>query len=190
MKRIITLFFLIACIGNIYSQNVQEKANFTLLETGLFVDSITGDSFIVVPFEGKTAEELYQLLMENASLATNDPNHQVSGVENSVVKVRARQHLLTDVVMMLPLSCTGTMIYEFQIKDGKVRVNAPTIEEPCHYGTSDKTCYFRSVAKGYFKKGKLKEKKADEYNRLINKTNNVLNIILGVKSMEQEQNDW
>lgn len=183
------LMVIVLAIG-VYAQDTSTKSTFTLLQTGEFVDSITQKSFIVIPFDEMSAQDIYKHLMENASLVVNNPTEQVSGVEYSVIKVRAQQHLLTDVVMMLPLSCSGTVIYEFQIKDGRVRVNAPMVENPCHYGTSDKVCYFNSVVKGYFKKGKLKEKKAAEFNKLINKTNYIIDVILGKQTIEKSEEDW
>lgn len=191
MKKLLTLMF--AIIGTIIAsaQDSKPLADFTLLESGNFVSAENHEqNFIVIPFEGKSAQEIYQMLMTNAALVVNNPDKQVSGVEYSVVKVNATQHLLTDVVMMLPMSCTGTMYYEFQIKDGRVRVNAPYVGKPCHYGTSDNLCYFDSVVKGYFKKGKLKDKKAAEFNGLIAKTNKVINLILGIMPNESKNEDW
>lgn len=182
---------IIASLGA-FAQDSIPNANFTLLQTGKFVDASSEKESIIIPFDGMSAEEIYKMLFKNAALVVNNPDKQISGVEYSVVKVRAQQHLLTDVVMMLPLSCNGTMIYEFQIKEGRVKVNAPFVEEPCRYGTSDKICYFRSVVKGYFKKGKLKEKKAAEYNNLVNRTNNIINAILGLQDISEqvEEEDW
>lgn len=173
-----------------YAQDSATKSSFILLQSGEFVDSISQKPFIVVPFDGMSSQDIYKHLMENASLVVNNPTEQISGVEYSIVKVRIRQHLLTDVVMMLPLSCTGTVIYEFQVKDGRVKVNAPMVENPCHYGTSDKPCYFNSVVKGFFKKGKLKDKKAAEFNNLIYKTNYIIDVILGKASVENTDEDW
>ncbi len=189
-KTIILLIGLLSIIAS-QAQAMGEMADFTLLETGEFV--VAGnesEKSVVIPFEGKSAEEIYQTLMTNAALVVNNPERQLSGVENSVVKVNITQHLLTDVTMMLPLSCTGTMYYEFQIKDGRVKVNAPYVGRPCHYGTSDKICYFDSVVKRYFKKGKLKEKKAEEFNSLIAKTNLIINTILGLQPTDNTENDW
>lgn len=190
MKKAILLFF--AFIGTIaYAQETSEKADFTLLPDGSFVTSSDDKkSYIVIPFDGQTDKEIYQKLIVNASLVVNNPSEQVSGVEYSLIKARTKQHLLTHVLMGLPLSCTGTIIYEFQIKDGRVRVNAPMVEEPCKYGTSDQTCYFSDVVKGYFKKGKLKEKKANEFNQLIDKTNKTINTILGLEAVEKSEEDW
>lgn len=181
MKKLFTILALMFGIIPCFAQIQANKVDFTLLETAQFVCSEDhADTFYVIPFEDKSAEELYSMLMQNATLVVNNPDKQVAGVENSVVKVRAEQSLLTEVVMMLPLQVTGTVIYEFQIKDGKIRVNAPYVEGGCHYGTSARPASFKSAVKGYFKKGQLKEKKAAEFNHLIAKTNNVINTILGV----------
>lgn len=191
MKKLLLFIIGLMVLIPIHAQSISEQADFTLLETGVFVNAENHEqNYVVIPFEGKSAEEIYHALMTNAALIVNNPEKQVSGVEYSVVKVNAEQHLLTDVVMMLPLSCTGTMYYEFQIKDGRVKVNAPYVGNSCHYGTSDRPCYFDSVVKGYFKKGKLKEKKAEEFNRLVNKTNMVINTILGLNKTEGQGEDW
>lgn len=191
MKKILNIVILSLLFMTASAQSVNLQADFTLLETGSFVSAENHEKdFVVIPFEGKSQQELYQMIKTNASLVVNHPDQQVSGVEFSVVKVNIEQHLLTDVVMMLPLSCNGIVYYEFQIKDGRVKVNAPYVGRPCHYGTSDKTCYFDSVVKGYFKKGVLKEKKAEEFNGLINQTNLIINSILGLTNLENQAEDW
>ena len=192
MKKILLLVIgRLACISS-YAQVQAQKADFTLLKTGNFVAADSIDcNYFVIPFEGKTAEEIYKTLTTNAALVVNNPDKQVSGVEYSVVKVNIEQHLLSDVVLGMPLSCTGTMYYEFQIKDGRVKVNAPYVGKPCHYGTSDRVCYFSSVVKGYFKKDTLKEKKAAEFNALVKKTNLIINAILGIQPLQStESEDW
>lgn len=190
-KRVFSLIVGMIAVLMVSAQSKQPGANFTLLPSGKFIvaDSVES-TFIVIPFDGMTSQEIYQKLMTNAALVVDNPEKQVSGVEFSVVKVNIKQHLLTDVVLGLPLSCTGTMYYEFQIKDGRVRANAPYVSEPCRYGVSNNICYFSSVTKGYFKKGKLKEKKAAEYNRLVTTTNLIYDIILGLKEVNNKQEDW
>lgn len=190
MKKVYLIIWSMVVALISYAQTA-EKANFTLLESGEFVVADTDNSkYIVIPFENKSAEELYKTLMANAALAVDNPDEQVSGVEYSVVKVNVTSHLLNDVIMMIPFSCTGTIYFEFQIKDGRVRVNAPYVTDLCHYGVSDKICYFTQVVKGYFKKGKLKEKKASEFNSFINKTNLFIDSILGIKPDATDDMDW
>lgn len=134
---------------------------FTLLESGNFIDADNDSKdFIVVPFEGKTSEEIYRILLTNAALVVNNPEKQVSGVEYALVKINVTQNLLTDIKMGIPLAVNGTEYFEFQIKDGRVKVNAPYINDFCHYGTTNNTCSFKKVLNGYFKNGKLKEKKS------------------------------
>lgn len=191
MKRILLIVLGVLAAISLYAQVNKQGVNFTLLPTGKFVVADSAKSeYVIIPFEGMTAKEIYNKLMTNAALVVNNPDKQVSGVEFSVVKVNITQHLLTKKLMGLPLSCTGTMYYEFQIKDGRVKVNAPYVEEPCHYGVSDRICYFKSVTEGYFKKGKLKEEKAEEYNSLIERTNLICDSILGIKEVQNQQEDW
>lgn len=167
-----------------------DRVNFTLLPTGQFVDSVTGEDYVVIGFPGDSVAHIYATLMRNISLVMNNPDKQIFGIEPSLIKAHAQMSLLVDKVMMLPLMCNGEVIFEFQIRDERVKVAAPSVTEPCHYGTTDNICYFSNVTKGYFKNGKLKEKKAGDYNKLLRKINNVVNTILGKGEVQTVETDW
>ena len=66
----------------------QELANFVLMPNGTY-QTEDGQDFIVIPFEGKTAHQIYQELATNVGSTFNDPSKVMSGVEDASIKIRA-----------------------------------------------------------------------------------------------------
>ena len=53
--------------------SAQELVSFKVTPDGNFVSS-TGEDFVVVPFEGKNAHQIYQMLASNVGSVYNDPS--------------------------------------------------------------------------------------------------------------------
>lgn len=77
---------------------------------------------------------------------------------------------------------------EFRIKDGRVRVSAPFIEEKVWDEYEE--VQFSSLAKKYFKDGKLKENRSSDYRMRITKMNNIINRILFTTVVQDATEDW
>lgn len=60
-KKILSIMFLLLCLT---SASAQDLVQFKLTRSGSFVD-IDNKGFVVVPFAGKTASELYNMVKNN-----------------------------------------------------------------------------------------------------------------------------
>ncbi|MDE5596133.1 MAG: hypothetical protein K2I89_11275, partial [Muribaculaceae bacterium] len=136
----------------------QDFANFVLMPDGTYRTE-DGKDFVVIPFEGKTAHQIYQELASNVGSIYNNPSKVMSSVEDASIKIRAFSNDLIRISLLgLGQSLGGYYQLEFRIKDGRVRVSAPIIEETMWIdGPIART--FPKEVKGYFKNGELKDKK-------------------------------
>ena len=128
MKKVI-LFLLLICP---FIMSAQELVSFKVTPDGNFVSS-TGEDFVVVPFEGKNAHQIYQMLASNVGSVYNDPSKVMSGVEDASIKIRAfSDNIYTKKVMGIPHAFQGFYQIEFRIKNGKLKEkeapNASNIE--------------------------------------------------------------
>ena len=55
----------------------QDLANFVLMPDGTY-QTKDGNDFVVIPFEGKTAHQIYQELASNVGSTFNDPSKVMS----------------------------------------------------------------------------------------------------------------
>lgn len=107
----------------------QELANFVLMPDGTY-QTEDGKDFVVIPFEGKTAHQIYQELASNVGSTFNDPSKVMSGVEDASIKIRAFSDFLwLNKVLGIPHGWGGYYQLELRIKDGQVRVSAPVVED-------------------------------------------------------------
>ena len=167
--------------------NAQDLALFKLNQFGQYTAE-NGDDYIVIPFEGKTSHQIYQELASNVSSLFNNPSKVMTGVEDASIKIRAfSDDLIRIKILGLAQSLGGYYQLEFKIKDGRVRVSAPMIEETMWIdGPTART--FTKEVKGYFKNGELKEKKAQDYKIVVAKMNAIVNSILGSTKSEEDDN--
>lgn len=183
MKKLFSLIFLLLPA----ILNAQNMAVFTLNQYGEYQSS-EGDDFIIIPFDGKTAHEIYQELASNVGSLYNEPSKVMSTVEDASIKIRAFSNDLIRVsVLGLKSSFGGYYQLEFLIKDGRVRVSAPLIEETLWSGSPTQRSFFKEIKK-YFKDGKLKENKESDYTVVVTKMNTIINTILGTTKTKEEKN--
>lgn len=183
MKKLLTLFLMLLPL----LVSAQDLAIFTLNQYGQYV-SADDEDYIVVSFEGKTAHEIYQELATNVSSLYNDPSKVMTGVEDASIKIRAfSDDLIRIKILGLGQSLGGYYQLEFKIKDGRVRVSAPMVEETMWIdGPTFRT--FSKEVKGYFKNGELKDKKKEDYSIVVAKMNSIVNSILGSTKSEDDDN--
>lgn len=173
----------------------QGVVNFVLTPNGTY-QTEDGQDFIVVPFEGKTAHQIYQELATNVGSTFNNPSKVMSGVEDASIKIRAYSD---EIVYYKPFGYIYTFPFggyyqlEFKIKDGRVRVSAPFVESTLEYRNTDGkllTVSFKEAVGKLYKNGSLQEKKAKYYYSSMNKMNNVVNSILCASKNQEETEDW
>lgn len=190
MKKIL-FFFLLLCP---FLMNAQDLVNFKLTPQGSFV-AADGENYVVVPFEGKTAHQLYQMLASNVGSVYNDPSKVMTGVEDASIKIRAfSDNIYVKKVLGMPSYVQGHYQLEFRIKDGRVRVSAPMVEENLEMVGADGKRYpasFSHIVKGWFKNGEPKEKEVQNIENVENQMNYPINAILGlVGKTSTVDEDW
>ena len=164
--------------------NAQSIISFQLTETGSFV-SEEGKDFIIVPFEGETAHQIYQKLFVNASALYKNPSQVISVVEDASISIRGYSQKITYTKFLLEKKwISGFYNLNFQIKDGRVRVSAPIIDE-IEEGTV-KTRFSWTV-EGWYKKGKPKEKAKERIELVEFNMNSLINAILGTTKTNTEE---
>lgn len=190
MKKILAIFMFVLPLF-VFAQDL---VSFKLTPQGSFV-AANGDDFIVVPFEGKTSHEIYQILASNAGSVYNDPSKVMSGVEDASLKFRSIIPVskTVDKIFMLGdvlIEVNGYLQYEIKIKDGRVRVSAPYIENNI-WIDGGATGNFRNLTSQWFKEEK-KEKKRVENERKIAElettVNSVISSVLGVNKNPEDDN--
>lgn len=173
----------------------QQLANFVLMPDGTY-QTEDGKDFIVIPFEGKTAHQIYQELASNVSSTFNDPSKVMSGVEEASIKIRAYSN---DLVIAKPFGYFkdqpfgGYYQLEFKIRDGRVRVSAPIVEEDVEFISYDHERFrgtFSKLIGKYFKNGVIQDKKKKNYETIVKRMNGVINSILHTSTVQDANEDW
>lgn len=168
----------------------QELANFVLMPNGTY-QTEDGKDFVVISFEGKTAHHIYQELASNVGSTFNDPSKVMSGVEDASIKIRAFSDFLWfNKVLGIPHGWGGYYQLEFRIKDGRVRVSAPIVEDiAMDTQPYDKWSYGSKVKK-WFKNGVVKEGDRTKYDEIVAHMNGIINRILYTSTVQDANEDW
>lgn len=192
MKKVFSLMLLLMLP---VLTGAQDLANFILMEDGTY-QTEDGKDFVVIPFEGKDAHQIYQELASNVNTTFKDPSKVMSGVEDASIKIRAYSECL---VMAKPFGFVKDQPYggyyqlEFKIRDGRVRVSAPIVENDVEYISYDNKRYdgtFPKLVNKYFKNGVVQEKKKKIYDEIVTQMNSIVNSILHTTTVQDATEDW
>jgi hypothetical protein len=170
----------------------QDLVKFKLQSNTTF-QTLSGEDYVVVPFDGKSAHEIYQMLASNAMSVCTDPS-EVMSVEDVSIKIRTYYTGLYKKTVLMYTNLWGAYYQlEFRIKDGRVRVAAPSMEEKltCSTAKNAGLYYFSKLCKKWFKKnGEIKETQLKNVLEVENKINSAINSILGLNVTSTTQDDW
>lgn len=186
-KLIMTLLMFLPAFA--LAQNV---VDFVLKPDGTY-QTKDGQDFIIVTFEGKNAHQIYQELASNINATYNDPSKVMSGIEDASIKIRAHSDDLIRGKFIGWQSMGGYYQLEFRIKDGRVRVSAPYIEEEVGFWSNGShfTNKFKWFVKKHFKGENLKDGKWKEnYEIVVYKMNETINRILNVTAVQDTIEEW
>lgn len=173
----------------------QDLVKFVLMPNGTY-QAENGKDFIVIPFEGKTSHQIYQELASNVGSTFSNPSKVMSGVEGVSIKIRAYSDNL---VMAKPFGFVKEQPYggyyqlEFKIRDGRVRVSAPIIEDNVEFVSYDHKRYngsFSHLVSKFFKNGILQDNKRNGYDIIVTRMNVVINRILYTSTIQDATEDW
>lgn len=174
----------------------QDSVRFVLQPSGAFL-SEEKQEYVVAEFEGKSASELFSMVKSNAMSLYNDPDKVMSESGGSMISIYAFRE---DMCIVSSMGAKG--IYGghyklvFRFKDGKIRVDAPSIDEeltmnggfmtgtigiPSRVFLSD---YAKKVCKGNSKKNKEKKE------RLEYIVNSPINYLLGFSKSNKNDDNW
>ncbi|MCR5070143.1 MAG: DUF4468 domain-containing protein [Prevotella sp.] len=111
------------------SKDNSSKYLFRMIEGGYFVSN-DGKEYIVIPYEGKSAQALYNRIKSNVTMLYNSAKDVISTSENSVISIKGYEKNAG----YRPVAGFGYNVYfdisyvlKFMFKDGKIRIDAPTI---------------------------------------------------------------
>lgn len=118
MKRIATLVGIILI-------SLPSFGQYYLSPNGLRTES--GKQFDVYEFEGKSQEDLYKAFYRGLGRVFTSPQTVISPVPNELISVNGilEAHKRGKISSRIPVYMSIVMSFEF--KDGKVRINTPTI---------------------------------------------------------------
>ena len=156
MKKI--LLIAVMCLSAVLS--VSAQVEFKLGPDGTF-HLKDGRNFCVVPFDKKTAHEIYQTLFVNVAEVYRDPKQKVIiTLDGSSVNIRAYDPKLT--YAKIGENLGGYYTLNFEVKDGKVKVDAPVVDEiltRSKDGVRDKD--FSKLVRSWYQEASLQAKYQD-----------------------------
>lgn len=189
------LLMVIACIcGLALYASAQEQIEFKLQPDATFV-APDGGTYAVIEYEGKTAEELYSMVKSNVMTLYKSPDNVMSENPHISISIRAYSDGIgSKVVSFIPRVFTGYYNLIFRFKDGKIRVDAPVIDNTiADRDNMLDIIYipsFKNLVKGYYKDGKPKDKSHAYIMMTEQSVNLPINYLLGlIKTESNDTND-
>lgn len=178
MKKILFTLLAVICLNNAYAQ---QTVDFRLQPDGSFINQLDGKDFKVLPFEGKTKDELYSEVLIAVSKLYNSPKDVISKVDGELISINGiSQHCITLKAMMgVKVLFSIQYILKFQFKDNRLRVDAPVISRFFSDNTADISPLSGWLdVQNVFKKGKPNPKKQNTIDDFNNTLNELLNNII------------
>lgn len=95
----------------------------------LSIDSIPHQDYYVINFPNKTAKELYDMVRSHVVDFYEQPDKVTSGMEGVSIVINGYEDRLVHYYYEKTLEYSGSINYrlQFKFKDGKIRVEIPTI---------------------------------------------------------------
>ncbi len=165
------------------------QVNFKLSESGRFM-SEDGNEYIVITFEGKNAHQIFQQLSVNVNALYKNPSKVMSVVDDASISIRAYDSSITYIKDLIQKYWLGGYYnLNFQIKDGKVKVLAPIIDEHMTKTVNgEREKDFSKMVKSWYKDGALKDKFKAQVEYTESNINKTINEIIG--SLSNNNEDW
>lgn len=199
MKRLLCLYlslFVFTTVSIAQTTDSHQRIRMSLTPKGLFRDSLS-NSYAVIPFEGKTQSELYEMVLKNIYKLYNSPKEVLSLLENETITIYASTTKLA-YTRVLGLTFAGQTYYKINIyfKDNMIKIDYPEISKATFRPVDSEIIYqYPLLASTYFdKKGNVKKKRIGIVNAIEEYANWLCNyIIYGSKLIQSEStkdNDW
>ena len=189
MRRILLITLLVFCTANICAQ---DTIDFRLQYDGSYLNHDDKKNYVVIPFEGKTKEDLYSKTLIALTKMYNSPKDVISKVDGEVISVNG---IIKDCVILRGIMGSKSFysiqyVLQFQFKDAKVRVDAPVITR---IFSNDKPTYISPQIwleeNKVFKNGKQNYLRQEAINGFNKPLNNLINNILSNMG-NTKKDDW
>lgn len=187
------LYLLLICIScNSFAQEIVE---FVFQPTGQFLTS-DGKEYVVIPFEEKSASELYAMVKNNVMSYYNSPKEVISEGENVITIYALEKNMWLVKSMGAKAIYGGNYKLVFRFKDGRVRVDAPSIDEKLSMTDGLFTNTIGIPDNVYLSKAAKKacsEPKKENKQRVEEVVNEPINYLLGISKKTKEDttdDDW
>lgn len=186
------IFWLLLLFVSIATQ-AQDLIQFKLQRNGLFATE-DGKSYIVVEYEGKTAQELYSMVKSNVIKLYKSPKDVMSENEPNSISIFA----LSDIFDYAYIFGGGLMSYSayynlvFHFKDGKIKVDAPMISPNLNVSSTGSILprtFSSLIGRWYDKKGNLKKKRIENVQKVERLFNYPINYLLQENNVLEYNND-
>lgn len=137
------LFFFLCLLCSTIFVNAQNQVNFKMQSDASF-KSEDGRDFIVIPFEGKSVQDLYKMVNINVTTQYVSAKNVLNSVENEVISVNGikdgvaikknKNEKNSHFKQRKPVENTVytfsfRYVLNFRFKDGKIRIDAPVVTE-------------------------------------------------------------
>lgn len=189
MRKI--LYLMIAIFVFRCNINAQKTVDFKLQTDGNFTNTVDSKSFAVIPYNGKTQNELYLDISTAITKLYKSPKDVVSEVENEIISIKG---FCPDCIAVktpgMKLHFGVEYILKFQFKDEKIRIDAPIVSRMIsEYQPAIYTELFPDWISSWkiYKEGQPNPKRQYLISDLNNTLNRLINNILSCKSQDE---DW
>ncbi len=187
------LFFFFCLLCSTILVNAQNKVIFKM-QSDASLKSEDGKDYIVVPFAGKSSQELFSMVNINVTTQYVSAKNVLSSVENEVIsingvgegKIEKEKKTNAHFKQRQPVSPENTSysftfqyVLNFRFKDGKIRIDAPVI-----IGYSDSKEINDPIVLWVKRKGVDKEKVYKEIESILNE---LCDKLISAKKVEE---DW
>ena len=192
MKKVLFIFLVM------FSSQIMAQT-FQLTPNGFVDSSNIEKNFIVKDFNGESQEQLFKKALMSIGKNFVSPKDVISKVEYSQITVNCILKNVTarhPLGMNLPFDMNLNIVFEF--KDGRMKINAPTIINIYQQGPYDVNLYLNKKSRGsgfltnepyiFDNKGKISEKKHKK--SIENATNSFIKRIIDDMNSATNNSNW
>lgn len=166
---------------------IAQKSNFQLQSDGTFLLE-NGKSFFIDVVNSEPQKELYNKVLNNITKLYVSPQNVISKVDNEMISVNGIAENCVSLKGMMGIKVLFSIQYnlQFQFKDGKIRVDAPTITRLFTENAPDIKPFSGWLkAQNVFKKDKPNPKKQPTIDNFNNTLNTLINTILDFSKSDE-----
>ncbi len=191
MKTRSTFFYL--TLFATFAVQAQNVVPFKMQPNGTYLTE-DGKDYQIVEFEGKTAPELYDMVILNAKQLFCDAKDIIRGNEPFNISINAKFDVPKEALG--PFYTETVIVFESRVdyvlsfKDGRIKIEAPKIDENLHavfdFNMVSDFRLVRIIGDSFNRKGVVKPKFAESIRKFEANVNGHIEALLGI----QKDEDW